>query len=97
MDLAEIINPKRLAIMAQERATCASTDATSRGERAAARSGAGTGGGPGRRRGARQRQSKSLDQESDPDTDSCLYCDQGDLKNEKLITCKDCITTGRGK
>ena len=73
------------------------TERGRRGERAAARSGAGTGGGPGRRRGARQRQSKSLDQESDPDTDSCLYCDQGDLKNEKLITCKDCITTGRGK
>ena len=50
--------------------------------------------GPGRRRGARQRQSKSVDQESDPDTDFCLYCDQGDLKNEKLITCKDCVTTG---
>ena len=51
-------------------------------------------GGPGRRRGVRQRQSKSVDQESDPDTDFCLYCDQGDLKNEKLITCKDCVTTG---
>ena len=47
-----------------------------------------------RRRG-RARQSKSVDQESDPDTDSCLYCDQGDMKNEKLITCKDCSTTGR--
>ena len=35
-----------------------------------------------------------MDQESDPDTDFCLYCDQGDLKNEKLITCKDCVTTG---
>ena len=46
-----------------------------------------------RRRG-RARQSKSVDQESDPDTDSCLYCDQGDMKNEKLITCKDCSTTG---
>ena len=48
-----------------------------------------------RRRGRQPgRQSKSVEAESDTDTDSCLYCEQGDLKNEKLITCKDCSTTG---
>jgi len=30
---------------------------------------------------------------SDGELDSCLYCDQGDMKNEKLISCKDCSTT----
>ena len=32
---------------------------------------------------------------SDGELDSCLYCDQGDMKNEKLISCKDCSTTGQ--
>jgi len=40
-----------------------------------------------------QSKSKSKpDPESDPEPDACLYCDLGDMKNEKLISCKDCQT-----
>lgn len=40
-----------------------------------------------------QSKSKSKpDPESDPEPDACLYCDLGDMKNEKLVSCKDCQT-----
>jgi len=40
-----------------------------------------------------QSKSKSKpDPESDLEPDACLYCDLGDMKNEKLISCKDCQT-----
>merc|ERR1711915_944283 len=40
-----------------------------------------------------QSKSKSKpDPESDPEPDTCMYCDLGDMKNEKLINCKDCQT-----
>ena len=43
-----------------------------------------------------QSKSKSKpDPESDPEPDACLYCDLGDMKNEKLVSCKDCQTIGK--
>ena len=43
-----------------------------------------------------QSKSKSKpDPESDPEPDTCMYCDLGDMKNEKLINCKDCQTVGK--
>ena len=47
----------------------------------------------GRKPRGKASKSKSIDIESDNETESCLYCDQGDLKNEKLISCEECQTT----
>jgi len=46
-----------------------------------------------RKQRGRASKSKSIDIESDVETEACLYCDQGDLKNEKLISCEECHTT----
>lgn len=39
--------------------------------------------------GSRRKEKVMYDQEPE----NCLYCDQGDKKNEKLVSCKDCRTT----
>ena len=48
---------------------------------------------PARKQRTKAGKLKSIDIESDNESEACLYCDQGDLKNEKLVSCQDCQTT----
>ena len=48
---------------------------------------------PARKQRTKAGKLKSIDLESDVESEYCQQCQQGDMKNEKLLSCQDCNTT----
>ena len=48
---------------------------------------------PARKQRTKAGKLKSIDLESDVESEYCQQCHQGDMKNEKLLSCQDCNTT----